>query len=101
MSRALTLTNVDVIADRAETVAGRQPPLTPDIVTFRAVEKFDQILPIAVRFLPPNGDLAILIGSAQFPRLESLSTMKWQQTSVPQSQTRTLAIGKRRPQPPV
>ncbi len=96
VSRALTLTNVDLIAERAESVAERQPPLTADIVTFRAVEKFDRILPIAIRFLSPHGCLAILIGAAQFPKLERFTGRKWQQIGVPQSQTRVLAIGKRR-----
>jgi 16S rRNA (guanine527-N7)-methyltransferase len=100
VSRALTLTNVDVIAERAETVAERHPPLTADIVTFRAVEKFDQILPIAMSFLSAAGWLAVLIGSSQFPRLESIPDMKWQQKGVQKSQSRVLAIGKRRPQAP-
>jgi 16S rRNA (guanine527-N7)-methyltransferase len=145
--RALQLTDVDVIAERAETLfstigssapalrmgtpcpsdspvsvdpATQSPPpsqpvadpptpdrtLRPaspasppvpfpaDIVTFRAVERFDRILPLAARFLNPHGQLAILIGSTQ---LEALPTagLAWSTMHIPQSQTRLLAVGVR------
>lgn len=93
VARALTLTNVDVLAERAEAI--RQDPAFPraDVVTFRAVEKFDQILPLALSFLAPQSRLAILIGSAQLSKLQSLPLRTWQIVSIPQSQTRIAFVG--------
>ncbi|MFZ1918423.1 MAG: 16S rRNA (guanine(527)-N(7))-methyltransferase RsmG [Terriglobales bacterium] len=110
--RSLTLTNVDVIPERAEAVAPRlphpghsekeesalprhqasQPPLA-DVVTFRAIEKFDKILPLAASFLAAHGRLALLIGSAQEPRLSTVPNLRWKTKPVPQSRERVLAIG--------
>ncbi len=89
--RALTLTDVDVYAERAETLPARFPKA--DLVTFRAVEKFDRVLPLAASFLSLTGRLAVLIGSAQIPQLVSLPPLKWQIKDVPQSQSRVLAVG--------
>ena len=118
--RTLTLMDIDVIADRAETVlqhlvnhrhSDRRDesvddchserseesvfprPFLADVVTFRAVEKFDKILPLAVRFLTPNGLLALLIGSAQLPILNTVKHLSWMTVGVPESQTRVLSIG--------
>ena len=59
--RALTLTDIDVFAGRAEDL----PPAFAPIVTLRAVERFDQILPIAAARLAPGGTLALLVGASQ------------------------------------
>jgi 16S rRNA G527 N7-methylase RsmG len=124
--RTITLTNVDVIADRAEAVAagivaaqpavpsqsktagasrihppgatGSRPLAQPDVVTFRAVEKFDQMLKVASRFLAPQTRFALLITSAQTPRLQSINPMKWRTIYIPGSQQRLVAIGERHPQ---
>ena len=64
-----------------------------NVVSFRAVEKFDKILPLAARFLAPGGRLALLIGSAQLPSLKMIDQLVWRSISVPKSQTRTLSIG--------
>ena len=93
-ARALTLTNVDVIAERAETVSARLTPETQaDVVTFRAVEKFDKILPVALTFLAPFARLALLISAAQLPKLESQPPTTWQAKHVPKSHELILAIG--------
>lgn len=89
--RALTLTDVDVYAERAEALSARLR--NADVVTFRAVERFDQVLPLAAKFLSPTGRLAVLIGAAQVPQLESLRLLRWQISDVPQSQARVLAVG--------
>ncbi len=96
VSRALTLTDIDVIAARAETLAENQGSKSPkaDVVTFRAVEKFDQVLPIAASFLGPAGRIAILIGAAQLPKLNELPLFSWQNINVPKSQNRMLSIGR-------
>ena len=94
VARALTLTNINVIAGRAEVLAARQDFPPADIVTLRAVEHFDTILPQAVTFLAPNATLALLIGAAQIPRLTTLTRLKWcPPIPVPQSHTRVLSIG--------
>jgi 16S rRNA G527 N7-methylase RsmG len=67
--------------------------LPADVVTFRAVENFDRTLPLAARFLGPNSRLAVLIGSAQLPKLNALPNMKWQTIPVPHSRQRVLSIG--------
>ena len=64
VTRSLTLTNVNVIAERAETVSAQA-----DVVTLRAVERFETILPQALRFLAPGAKLALLIGESQVPHL--------------------------------
>ena len=155
VARALTLTNVNVLAERAETVAARLAPnlasapasvgspahppdstvdplgsqartLGPatgplgsqarpfssvtgppesasrrsdvfcraDIVTFRAVEKFDRVLSVAANFLAVDGSLALLISSDHLSRLDAGRNMKWETISVPGSHKRILAIGK-------
>ncbi len=93
VARALTLTNINVITDRAEVVAARLGPHA-DVVTLRAVERFETILPQAVTFLAPSATLALLIGATQVPHLTSLTTLKWHPPiPVPQSHTRVLSIG--------
>jgi len=96
VARALTLTDINVITDRAEILAARPGPDFPqaDVVTLRAVEHFNTILPQAVTFLAPNATLALLIGAAQIPHLATLTTLKWRPPiPVPQSHTRVLSIG--------
>jgi len=96
VARALILTDVNVITDRAEILAARPDHPLAEVVTLRAVERFETILPIAVTFLAPQATLALLVGSAQIPRLTSLTTLKWQPPiSIPQSHTRVLSIGTR------
>jgi 16S rRNA (guanine(527)-N(7))-methyltransferase RsmG len=109
-ARALTLTDVDIIPERAEAVAARlsnpdSPDSSPrqssaraavkpaDVVTFRAVEKFAEILPTAVKFLAPDARLAILITRAQQEALRALPAMEWQTKNVPESHSGLLAIG--------
>ncbi len=95
VARALTLTNINVIADRAEVVAARQHPQV-EVVTLRAVESFTSILSQAATFLAPNGTLALLIGSAQLSHLTKLTTLNWlAPIPIPQSHTRVLSIGVR------
>ena len=90
--RALILTDVNVITARAETLAGISP--AADVVTLRAVEHFDAILPIAARLVSPSGRLALLIGSSQLPALQTLAPdFRTAATRpVPQSKSRVLSI---------
>jgi 16S rRNA (guanine527-N7)-methyltransferase len=88
--RALTLTNVDVFAGRA---AGF--PARASIVTLRAVERFDTILPTAVRLLDDSGWLALLVGESQLDRVRTLvPELTWSDPiMLPLSATRIMIIG--------
>ena len=90
IARTLTLTNIDIQTARAETLRSS----SFDVVTLRAVERFEQVLPIARSLLAPEGRLALLIGSAQFPvALTMLSDLAWPAPiAIPNSQSRILAV---------
>ena len=89
IARALTLMDVNIMSARAETVSQ-----TFDVVTLRAVERFDSILPVASGLVAPGGRLALLIGSAQLPSAQSaLPAFAWHPpTPIPSSQSRVIAI---------
>src|SRR5579863_1762151 len=73
ITRALTLTNVNVQNARAETLTA-----TFDVVTLRAVERFESILPTAAARVAPAGRLALLISSAQQDQARAaLPTFTW------------------------
>jgi 16S rRNA (guanine527-N7)-methyltransferase len=92
-ARALTLTDINVINDRAETLAANRD-IQVDLVSFRAVEHFETILSQSVSFLAPRGVLAVLVGAAQIPTLAKQTTVAWRpQIQVPESHTRVLSIG--------
>ncbi|MGA2357712.1 MAG: 16S rRNA (guanine(527)-N(7))-methyltransferase RsmG [Terriglobales bacterium] len=96
VARALTLTNINVITDRVETVAARRGPDFPqaDVVTLRAVERFAAILPQAVSFLAPKGTVALLTTTPQIPQLTHLPPLKWHPPiHIPQSHSKVLLIG--------
>ncbi|MGB9202622.1 MAG: 16S rRNA (guanine(527)-N(7))-methyltransferase RsmG [Terriglobales bacterium] len=94
VTRALTLTNINVTPDRLEALAASPGFPRSQVVTFRAVERFDAVLRQAVAFLAPKATLALLIGAAQIPHLTALTTINWQPPiPVPQSRTRVLSIG--------
>ena len=94
VARALTLTNINVISDRAEVLAARSDFPRTEVVTLRAVEHFETILPQAATLLSPNGTLALLIGAAQIPHLTNLPTIEWRPPiPIPQSHTRVLSLG--------
>jgi 16S rRNA (guanine(527)-N(7))-methyltransferase RsmG len=95
VTRALTLTNVNIQTARAETLSG----IAFDVVTLRAVERFESIVPVAARMVAPGGRLALLLGSAQ---LEASATQtppdfSWARPEpIPASKSRMLVIATRR-----
>ncbi len=91
--RSLTLTDVDVIAARAET----QPPASADLVTLRAVEQFDSILPTAANLVVNTGRLALLLGPSQVGQIPHLAPqMSWNSPiPLPNSTARVLMVGSR------
>ena len=88
--RTLGLDEVRVEAARAETTAKRA-----DLITVRAVERFEQILPTARGLLNPSGRLALLIGEAQAKAAKNaLPDFRWQpRLPIPRSQNRILLVG--------
>jgi 16S rRNA (guanine527-N7)-methyltransferase len=92
--RALTLTNVKVIAERTETILAGPPIPRAEVVTLRAVERFATVLPQTLDFLAPQGRLALLIGLNQVKYLKNLPTITWSPAvEVPQSNARRLVTG--------
>jgi 16S rRNA (guanine527-N7)-methyltransferase len=94
VTRAITLTNINVFHGRAEDY------LDPaETVTLRAVEHFNTILPTAARLVAPAGRLAILVGASQLTNIKSLTPgFTWSAPiQVPLSSSRVLIIGLREP----
>jgi len=93
VTRALTLTDVNIQTARAETLAGS----LFSTVTLRAVERFAAILPTAAALLAPGGRLALLIGAAQQDQARStLPHLTWSDpVPVPQSRSRILLVAHR------
>ena len=88
--RALKLETVEVLATRAESLS-----LQADLVTFRAVEKFERTLPVARSLVRPGGRMAILIGEAQVAIAQRrLLEVQWREPlAVPGSSNRVLLVG--------
>jgi 16S rRNA (guanine527-N7)-methyltransferase len=94
VTRTLTLTDVNIQTTRAESLAS----LSFAVVTLRAVERFDSILPVAANLVAPGGRLALLIGQTQLPRAQSvLPALNWSDPiAIPASQSRVFAIACKR-----
>jgi 16S rRNA (guanine527-N7)-methyltransferase len=89
--RKLTLMDINVFAGRAED-SGR----TADLVTLRAVEKFESAVAIAAKLTKPIGRLALLTGAGQVEAAKKLlSGFEISTTAVPKSRERTLVIARR------
>lgn len=93
VTRALILMDINIQTARAETLAATMKEKF-DVVTLRAVERFESILPVAASLLAPAGRLALLVGSAQLPQTHTASSITWSApTPIPQSQSKVLLIG--------
>jgi 16S rRNA (guanine527-N7)-methyltransferase len=68
--RSLNL-DAEVKNIRAEELA-RTGSVSADVVTLRAVEKFESILPVSASFVGRDGQLAILIGTSQAGQAQKL-----------------------------
>jgi len=90
LSRALTLTEVDVFGGRAEEFQA-----SADLVTLRAVERFEHVLPVAANLVAPRGRLALLIVRRQMDSLAQLApAFQWSKpVPIPLSEARILLIG--------
>jgi 16S rRNA (guanine527-N7)-methyltransferase len=88
--RALRIDGIAVSNRRAEEFETQA-----DVVTLRAVEKFERVLPIAERLVRPGGKLVLLIGSKQtFLASSLLPQFTWQGShEIPLSSSRIVLIG--------
>lgn len=88
--RALELKDITVANTRAEDL----PSPSNATVTLRAVEKFERVLPTAVR-IARGGRLALLIGASQVGTAIACATqLRWcEAVPIPLSNTRVLLIG--------
>ena len=68
-----------------------------DIVTLRAVERFESALPAAADLVRQGGCLALLVGEGQLARAYELTpAFSWKDpTPIPLSTNRVLAVGVR------
>lgn len=92
VTRALTLTDVNIQNARAETLSAN----CFDVVTLRAVERFESILPVAAALVAPAGRMALQISASQRPLAQaSLPRFTWTEPfAVPSSTARILLIGR-------
>lgn len=88
--RTLNLNLVSVLSERAERIS-----LRADLVTFRAVERFEGILSIACNLVKPGGRIAALMGGAQVGLAQSvLPNIRWEDPiPIPRSRNGMLLIG--------
>ena len=92
--RALGLSHIVVHCGRAETWDH-----TAQVVTLRAVEKFDSTLPVAASLVEPGGTLALLIGESQARAAADLLGPDWKTVAshrIPESEDRTVWLAERR-----
>jgi 16S rRNA (guanine527-N7)-methyltransferase len=89
--RKLVLAGVEVFAGRADAYEKAKS----DVVTLRAVERFESIIPIVNGLVAPAGRLAILAGEAQLELvLGLLPGVKWDEPMrLPLSRSRVLIVG--------
>lgn len=89
--RALDMSDVTVFAGRAESLNAQA-----DLVTLRAVEQFEKILPIAKALMKDRGRLALLIGEGQLDAARAICRdVHWSEAiRIPLSQNRVLAVGR-------
>ena len=95
--RSLALTDVDVFCGRAEGYAGDRAA----VVTLRAVERFEEVLPVAAGLVAPGGRMTLLVGQTQCARAQRLAPdLAWSQPlPIPLSAKRVLLVGSRTAEP--
>ena len=88
--RTLDLGSAEVFSGRAEDFRHQA-----NVVTLRAVERFERSVPIASGMVAPGGRLALLIGESQISRARIIGpAFRWQApTPIPLSSNRLLLIG--------
>jgi len=88
--RALRLDGIEVYNGRAEHWSKHA-----DVVTLRAVESFESVLPVATHLLAPGGRLCLLIGSSQAKALAGVHGFDLQvEHSIPGRADSLVVVGK-------
>lgn len=89
--RTVSFTNINVFSGRAE-----DWKQTAELVTLRAVEKFEKVLPVGAALVAPQGRLALLIGANQAAEAEKTLGGYWSDSiAIPNSRERVLKIWQR------
>ena len=89
--RKLTLMNINVFSGR-----GEESNVTADLVTLRAVEKFEEAIAMATKLLNPGGRLALLIAGKQINTAKKLlAGFAIKAIPVPESRERILVLADR------
>ena len=88
--RRVELKNAHVLNQRAESYTGEAK-----LVTMRAVERFEAVLPTAVKLVEPGERLGLMIGAAQIESAAKLvPEVGWRQPiAVPGGHSRVLLVG--------
>jgi 16S rRNA (guanine527-N7)-methyltransferase len=89
--RALTLIDINVFSGRGEDYTDA----LGDVVTLRAVEKFETALTTATQLTAPKARLALLIGESQCAKAKDLKpSLQWSEAvPIPGSLNRVLLLG--------
>ena len=89
--RRLEMKNVTVFAGRGESFTGKA-----DVVTMRAVEKFEQSANAAAKLVAPGGRMALLIAEEQVKAARGVAGFVWSKpVKIPDSRSLVLLVGKR------
>jgi 16S rRNA (guanine527-N7)-methyltransferase len=91
--RALKLENANVFCGRAE-----EWNALANVVTLRAVEKFERALPVAAGLVEERGSLCLLIGADQLPSAQQHLGSGWrwfEPVAVPASTARKICLAQR------
>ncbi len=89
-----------LILEQAEVFIGRAEEWgkVADLVTMRAVEKFERALPVAAGLVAPGGRLCLLIGANQFDSARKLVGRNWHwhdPVAIPLSEDRVVVVAVR------
>ena len=86
----LGLKNVKVFSGRAESYSQ-----SADLVMLRAVERFEEVVPLALSLVSADGKLVLLIGTSQIELAKSLLTdVQWlEPLAIPSGHSRVLLFG--------
>lgn len=84
----LNLKNARVFSQRAEIYSE-----TADAVILRAVEKFEQSLPVAVGLVRTGGRVALMIGASQMENIQDRGVAWGDPVPIPESDSRVLVVG--------
>jgi 16S rRNA (guanine527-N7)-methyltransferase len=95
--RDLQLSDCEVVPQRAETLAQAEPG-SADLVTLRAVERFEDVLSTAAQLTSNKGKIGLLIGREQATTAaKTLPNFEWgTEVQVPLSVSRIILIGRKR-----